>query len=112
MAQSVQQFRSLRIGAPGVGLLAEAAFFVALALQHLGTIAALSGDARRGATLLYYVDRWLKAEGVERELTARRTYELGMCAALEALGAELAELSPLGAALSEEEAIAEARQVR
>ena len=95
-----------------VGLLAEAAFFVALALQHLGTIAALSGDARRGAMLLYYADRWLTAEGVERELTERRTYELGMRAALDALGPELAELAPLGAALSEEEAITEARQIR
>lgn len=95
-----------------VGLLAEAAFFVALAMQHLGTIAALSGDARRGAILLYYVDRWLTAEGVEREPTERRTYELGMCAALEALGPELAEVAPLGAGLSEGEAIIEARQVR
>jgi predicted ATPase len=112
LAGEVAEARIAASEALQVGLLAEAAFFVALALQHLGTIAALSGDARRGATLLYYVDRWLKAEGVERELTERRTYELGMCAALEALGAELAELSPLGAALSEEEAIAEARQVR
>ena len=61
--------------------------------------------------LLYYIDRWLTAEGVERELTERRTYELGMRAALDALGPELAELAPLGAALSEEEAIAEARQI-
>jgi len=112
VAGDVAQARIAAAEALEVGLLAEVAFFVTLAIQHLGTIAALSGDARRGAMLLSYADRWLKAEGVERELTERRTRELGMSAASQALGTELSELTSRGAALSEDEAVAEARQVR
>lgn len=112
VAGDLPEARAAAAEALELGLLTEAPFFVALGLQHLGTIAALLGDARRGAVLLSYADRWLKNEGMARESTERRAHELGMSAAAEALGSDLRELVTLGAALSEEEAIGEARQVR
>jgi predicted ATPase/transcriptional regulator with XRE-family HTH domain len=81
-------------------------FYVALALQHLGTIAALKGDSHRASALITYSDRWLRSEGFEREITERRSYELG----LETLRrAGTAPGSP--PILGETEVLAQARQV-
>jgi tetratricopeptide (TPR) repeat protein len=48
----------------------------ALAVQHLATIATLEGDARRAASLAGYVDACLAKEGVAREPTEQRTFEI------------------------------------
>jgi tetratricopeptide (TPR) repeat protein len=53
---------------------------VAIAIQHLATVAALDGDAPRGARLSGYVDAWFLSEGCQRGLTERRTYEMLMIA--------------------------------
>jgi len=81
----------------------------AIAVQHLATVAALSGDARKGARLRGYVDGRYRDEGCERGLTERRTYEM----LIEHLHARLSEdeiatLAAEGAALSEEQAANEA----
>ncbi len=81
----------------------------AVAIQHLATVAALQGDAARGARLQGYVDTWYRREGCERDVTESHTYEM----LTEALRArlredELAALAAAGARLSEEQATAEA----
>lgn len=81
-------------------------FYLALALQHLGTIAALKGDWHRACDLITYADHWLRSEGFEREITERRCYELG----LETLRRARTIPGTLPA-LGEAEVLAEARQV-
>jgi predicted ATPase len=85
---------------------------VAAAIQHLATIAALDGETRHAARLRGYVDAWYRAEGLERDLTELRTYEM-LTAALSAQLSEdvLAALADQGARLSEPEAIAEANSL-
>jgi predicted ATPase/transcriptional regulator with XRE-family HTH domain len=81
----------------------------AIATQHLATVAALRGDAGRGARLRGYVDAWYSNEGCERDLTERRTYEILMTALRERLaGADIESLAAEGAQLSEEQAVLEA----
>jgi len=84
----------------------------AIALQHLATVAAHDGDARRAARLRGYVDAWYRNEECERELTERRTYEMLTEALRERLSdAEIAKLVREGEQLSEERAVAEALAV-
>ncbi|HLY02015.1 MAG TPA: helix-turn-helix domain-containing protein [Candidatus Cybelea sp.] len=79
---------------------------VAIATQHLATVAALRGDARCGARLRGYVDAWYSAEGCERDVTERRTYDILMNALRERLaGDEIEALAAEGALLSEEQAV-------
>jgi predicted ATPase/DNA-binding XRE family transcriptional regulator len=80
---------------------------VAIAIQHLATVASLDGDALRGARLSGYVDAWFLSEGCERGLTERRTHEMLMNTLHEKLGsAEIERLSAEGARFSEEQAAA------
>jgi predicted ATPase/Tfp pilus assembly protein PilF/DNA-binding XRE family transcriptional regulator len=82
---------------------------VAVAIQHLATVAALGGGASRGARLSGYVDEWYRSEGCERALTERRTYEILMTALRENLtDAEIEPLAAEGARFSEEQAVIEA----
>jgi hypothetical protein len=84
----------------------------AIAIQHLATVAARTGDAISGARLRGYVDAWYRNEGCERDLTERRTYELLMTALRERLSeAQIEALDLEGSALSEEEAALEALAV-
>jgi len=84
----------------------------AIAVQHLATVAALNGDARKGARLRGYVDARYRDEGCERGLTERRTYEmLTECLQARLSESEIATLAAEGAALSEEQAASEALTV-
>ncbi|HYK54072.1 MAG TPA: tetratricopeptide repeat protein [Candidatus Eremiobacteraceae bacterium] len=85
---------------------------IAVALQHLAALAALGGDARRGAQLLGYVDAQLTALGMLREHTEQQGYDKVMAALRETLSEdEIAQLSAEGAAWSEERAVEEALQL-
>jgi hypothetical protein len=78
----------------------------AFAVQHLATIAALKGDARRAASLAGYVEDCLTREGVAREPTELRTFEILDSRLKERLGAdERAELESAGRALPEVDAV-------
>lgn len=80
-----------------------------IAIQHLATVAALSGDPRCGARLRGYVDAWFRSEGYQREPTERRIYEILTTALQERLNdAEIEALAAEGAQLSEDQAVAEA----
>jgi predicted ATPase/transcriptional regulator with XRE-family HTH domain len=82
---------------------------IAIALQHLALLAALGGDARRGAQLLGYVDAQYTALGLQREPTERWGYEKLITALRETLSAdEIAALAADGAAWSEDQAVEEA----
>jgi tetratricopeptide (TPR) repeat protein len=83
-----------------------------IAIQHLATVAALGGDVRRGSRLRGYVDAWYRSEGYEREPTERRAYEILLAALRDRLSdAEIEALAGEGAALSEDQAVAEALAV-
>jgi predicted ATPase/class 3 adenylate cyclase len=87
-------------------------YSTAIAIQHLATIAACSGDPRSGARLRGYVDAAYRSGGAERELTEARTYEILMTALREKLGEdEIETLAAEGARLSEDQAVAEALAV-
>lgn len=76
------------------------------AAQHLGAIAALSGDARTGAMLLGYVNAWYGEHGYEREPTEQRSYDILMTALREQLSQdEIESFAAEGARLSEEDAV-------
>jgi predicted ATPase/class 3 adenylate cyclase len=81
-------------------------------IQHLATVAARSGDARRGARLRGYVDAWFRSERHEREPTEQLTYEILMTALREQLtDAEIEALAAEGAQMTEDQAVAEALTV-
>ncbi|HET6277013.1 MAG TPA: adenylate/guanylate cyclase domain-containing protein [Candidatus Cybelea sp.] len=87
-------------------------FHATIAIQHLATVAALSGDAPRGARLRGYVDALYRNTSFERELTEQRTYEILVTALREKLSdAEIESLAAEGAQLSEDQAVAEALTV-
>lgn len=84
----------------------------AVSIQHLATVAARRGDARRAARLLGYVDGWYRREGCERDVTERHTHAM----LTEALRAQLSEsefdaFAAEGTALSEEQATTEASSI-
>jgi predicted ATPase/class 3 adenylate cyclase len=84
----------------------------AIAMQHLATVAALSGDAHRGARLRGYVDAAYHNMGIELLVTERRMYDILMTALREKLtDAEIESLAAEGAQLSEDQAVAEAMAV-
>ncbi len=83
-----------------------------VAIQHLATIAARSGDPRRGGRLRGYADAWYRGQGNERGPTEARTYEKLMAALREHLSdAEIEKLAAEGAAWSEDRAVEEALAV-
>jgi predicted ATPase len=85
---------------------------IAVALQHLAVLAALNGDARRGAQLLGYVDARYTAQGMQREPTEQWGYDKLMTTLRETLSeAEVAQLSAEGATWSEDRAVEEALKV-
>jgi hypothetical protein len=78
----------------------------AFAIQHLATVAALRGDARSAARLVGYVDACLAGEGVAREPTELRTFDILRSSLSERLAAaEQDALIAAGRKLSEREAI-------
>lgn len=84
-------------------------FEVAAAIQHLATVAALKGDDHRAARLRGYVDAWYRGEGLQRDMTELRTYDMLAEALAQRLNNdEMAALSDQGSRLSEPQAIAEA----
>jgi predicted ATPase/class 3 adenylate cyclase len=87
-------------------------YSAAIAIQHLATVAARSGDPRRGARLRGYADAWYRSEGNEREPTEARTYEILTASLREKLSdAEIEALAAEGARMTEDQAVAEALAV-
>jgi hypothetical protein len=85
---------------------------IATALQHLALLASLSGDRRRGAQLLGYVDAQYAMLGAQREHTEQWGYDKLMAALPETLGAdEIATLGAEGATWSEDRAVEEALSI-
>jgi tetratricopeptide (TPR) repeat protein len=85
---------------------------VVVTIQHLATVSALSGDARRAARLRGYADAWYHNAGYEREFTERRTHEMLMAVLHDHLSnAEIEKLTAEGAAWSEDRAVEEALKV-
>jgi tetratricopeptide (TPR) repeat protein len=85
---------------------------IAITLQHLALLSALSGEARRGAQLLGYVGEQYAVLGMQRESTEQWSYEKLMAALRETLSPdEIATLGEEGAAWSEDQAVEEALKV-
>jgi predicted ATPase/class 3 adenylate cyclase len=83
--------------------------YVMIDIHHLATVAACSGDPRRGARLRGYVDAWYRSEGYEREATEQRVDELLASALSEKLSpGDIEAFAAEGARLSEDQAVAEA----
>ena len=83
-----------------------------LAIQHLATVAALIGDARRGARLHGYVGAAYHRIGYEITPTEQHSYDVLMTALREKLSdADIESLAAEGAQLSEDQAVAEAMAV-
>jgi len=79
------------------------------ALQHLALLSSLDDDDHRAAKLLGYVDAQFNAQGYSREPTERWGYEKLVPMLRAKLSAdEIAELSAVGSAWSQEEAMREA----
>lgn len=82
------------------------------AIEHLATVATHGGDPRRGARLRGYVDASYRSDGMEREPTEQRTYDITMAILREKLSdVEIEELAAEGAQLSEDQAVVEALSV-
>lgn len=81
----------------------------AVALEHLANVAAALGNGRHAARLSGYIDEWYRREALEREWTEQQCHER-LTAALQSMLSRdiLARYRAEGAALSEEEAVAEA----
>jgi predicted ATPase/class 3 adenylate cyclase len=84
----------------------------AISLQHLAVLSGLSGDPRRAATLLGYVDAQYRELGIEREATEKKGCDALLTMLREQLSEdEIANLAARGAAWSEDRAVEEARNV-
>lgn len=94
------------------GRQAQAELHVAIALAHLAALAALSGDVRRGAQLMGYVDAQYNKLGMEREPTEQSGYDKLVGALRETLsGDEIAKIAAEGAVWSEDQAVLEALSI-
>ncbi len=83
--------------------------YVTINIAHLATVAACSGDARRGARLRGYVDAQYRSEGYVREPTEQRMDELLASALREKLSlGEIDAFAAEGTQLSEDQAVADA----
>jgi predicted ATPase/DNA-binding CsgD family transcriptional regulator len=87
--------------------------FTSVAIQHAATIAALRSDVEVAARLRGYVDEVYRNQGIQREPTEQRLYEM-LTAPLEERpsGEELRRLTAEGALLSEDEAVELASSAR
>jgi predicted ATPase len=84
----------------------EYPLYTAIAIQHVATIAALRDDAALGARLCGFVDKLFRVEGVQREPTEKRTYEILIHALRQRLSQTDVELLMAeGALLGEAEAL-------
>ncbi|HXW51756.1 MAG TPA: adenylate/guanylate cyclase domain-containing protein [Candidatus Acidoferrales bacterium] len=91
---------------------AQSSVFAAIAVQHLGLIAAMAGQESHAAQLLGYVDAQFKAFGYQREFTEQWSYDKLKAALSERLSdAEIEKLAAEGAAWSEDQAVEEALKV-
>jgi predicted ATPase len=80
-----------------------------VAIQHLATIAAGRGNLKRAARLCGYVDDWFRSQGMTREPTEQRTYEILMNLLRTGLSvAEIETLSTEGGQLADDQAVTEA----
>ena len=85
---------------------AGAELFVPISLGHLALLSGLSGDARRAAQLLGYVDARYQELGTEREPTEQWSYDTLMATLRETLSEdEIAKLAAEGAAWPEDHAV-------
>ena len=85
---------------------------VALAIQHLASVAMSTGDADRAARLTGFVDARYGALGLKRDTSEQYTYERLRSGLAAAMGpADLTQRMSEGAAMSEERASAEATLV-
>ena len=86
--------------------------WTAFALQHLAAIAALKGDATRGARLLGFVDVRIAELEHQREHTEEQEYRRTMGALRKTLrDGELEKLMTEGRSLSQERSVAEALRI-
>jgi hypothetical protein len=84
---------------------AQDAYFIAVALQHIGLLLALRGEVNDAVRLIGYVDLQYKELGNEREATEKWGDEKLMAALYEQLSeAEIGKLAAEGAAWSEDQA--------
>jgi predicted ATPase len=91
---------------------AQYPIYTGVAIQHAATIAALTEHHNTGALLRGFVDEFYRSQGVEREPTEQRLYDVLTTALEEHLSdEELNRLTTGGALLSEEEAVQLARSV-
>jgi len=112
---ALDQLEDARFNARQALLLAQKMqrqFQIAVGIQHLALVAAVSGDIARAARLVGYADKWYRDEGGERETTE----QWGYARIMERLHGQLKrdELEALlveGAKLSEEKAVEEALKV-
>lgn len=85
---------------------------LAIAFQHLASLATIGGDSRRGARLLGHVDARYDELGMKRETTEQRSYDTLMAMLRESLdNKEIEMLATEGAVWSEDRAVAEALKV-
>ena len=85
---------------------------LAIALQHLALLAALTGDTQRGAQLLGYVDAQYEQLGMKRQPTEQWGYQKLLIALDETLSEdEIARFKAEGAAWSEDQIDEEALYV-
>lgn len=85
---------------------------IAVALQHLGLLAALGSDGSRAAQLLGYVDGRFTEEGYKRGTTERWCYDKLIAALRQTMGEdEVEQLSAQGATWSEDRAVEEAMRL-
>ncbi|MBV9647285.1 MAG: tetratricopeptide repeat protein, partial [Candidatus Eremiobacteraeota bacterium] len=83
-----------------------------VAMLHLAAVAAERGDARRGALLLGYTDAWFSKEHCAYEFTEQRSRDAARARLRTALHEETAAaLEAYGRALTQAQALAEARAV-
>ena len=87
-------------------------FLIAISIQHLALIEALTDDIHRAARLLGYANKGYREEGGEREPTEKWSYDKLMVRLRGQLKKdELEALLDEGATLREEEAVVEALKV-
>ncbi|MBV8372359.1 MAG: adenylate cyclase, partial [Candidatus Eremiobacteraeota bacterium] len=85
---------------------------IAISLQHLALLAALDGDARRGAQLLGYANARYDHLGVQREPAEQWGHDKLSAELRNALSEEeIAELTTEGASWSEGRAVEEALRI-
>jgi hypothetical protein len=94
--------RAALVQAHGVDL----ASWTAITIQHLAAVAASRGDIAAAAQLCGFCDELFRRDGVQRDLTEQRTYDLLRAALSAQLSkVELSRLTADGASLTEDQAV-------